>query len=479
MSNISQSNTETPVETIADQKESYANHALAGLGTLLDMKVDLSPEEISNTVTANFSKKQTAENLFDAEVAVLTADNVPETDESGTTITAGDSDELASEEFSMEESKGDHSASTNAGHFTDHVYEPSENTYLTTVIPDNPVLSAVFKSQGGSEETNTSAEVASLQHKQEPINKQNKPAGGVDNSGSTKSENKQKPTRGENRISTPVDELGFMVPTEKANKKGKKQKQKEAAKPNENKTKPAANVNQFSAEPKTPVEKRQVNLDKLVKNGVGSLVDHSKPKTRVAELLSRATSTFKNSVPKVHVNKETGIDGVDFINTASNSDTELGRALDINHHIRFQWQDLGWFSSVGAIWFYIISETREESYRNLHGVACRNIRDKIVPRRLDGFRLMIADATWSKISSNKNFAAALVKNKLPYVCFYKKNNGTEVVDSTIAFWYMPVLEEIARTLKAIDETGDTTLVPNFDFVEKLYDPKVRKTKAGE
>ena len=244
-------------------------------------------------------------------------------------------------------------------------------------------------------------------------------------------------------------------------------------------------ANQFSAVPNTPVVAKTNTLQDLVKNGIGSQAVKAKSglthSTKAMALLSKAMGSFKNTVVKPPVDKVNGIDGVDYINTASAGDTPLGRALDINYHIRFQYQNTGWFASVGAVWFFILSDIRDESLRNLYGVSCRNIRDRINARHVEGFRTIIADATWAKINSNKHFAAAIVKNELPYACFYTKYiseaNGKQtkqVVDTSIAYWYVAVIEEISRTLKESAKTGDNTLVPDFGFVENLYDNTYRK-----
>ena len=243
--------------------------------------------------------------------------------------------------------------------------------------------------------------------------------------------------------------------------------------------------NQFSAVPAKSVVAKTNSLEDLVKNGIGSQVVKSKSgyahSPKATSLLLKAMSGFKNTTAKQTIDKEHGIDGVDFINTASSGDTPLGRALDINYHIRFQYQSTGWFASVGAVWFYLLADTQDESLRNLYGVSCRNIRERITPRHVEGFRTIIADATWAKINSNKHFVAAIVKNELPYVCFYAKNisdkqgkQTTQVVDSSIAYWYVAVIEEIARTLKESAKTGNTELIPDFSFIENLYENAYRK-----
>lgn len=243
--------------------------------------------------------------------------------------------------------------------------------------------------------------------------------------------------------------------------------------------------NQFSAVPAKSVVAKTNSLEDLVKNGIGSQVVKSKSgyahSPKATSLLLKAMGSFKNTTAKQTIDKENGIDGVDFINTASSGDTPLGRALDINYHIRFQYQSTGWFASVGAVWFYLLADTQDESLRNLYGVSCRNIRERITPRHVEGFRTIIADATWAKINSNKHFVAAIVKNELPYVCFYAKNisdkqgkQTTQVVDSSIAYWYVAVIEEIARTLKESAKTGNTELIPDFSFIENLYENAYRK-----
>ena len=228
----------------------------------------------------------------------------------------------------------------------------------------------------------------------------------------------------------------------------------------------------------------QRTIEKLVKEGIGS---RAKPQRnqkqrrevvpaevtpppvvhyseRGKELLANALSDFRGS----------GKDGVDFINTSSIAETKLGKLLDINAHTCFHFLDAGEFHSVGAFWYFIASEYPNDSVRGLYGSACRNARYNLVSRKVEGFNSLIAEATWAKVCSNPELRSYMLGNDLPYRCFFIQEGNQYPVRSNLEEWYMPILEEIASTLKKIKATENELLVPNFSFLDR-YDPRNRYT----
>lgn len=165
--------------------------------------------------------------------------------------------------------------------------------------------------------------------------------------------------------------------------------------------------------------------------------------------------------------KQEDLDGVHHINTSATATTDLGRALQMNAHIPFNHPDLGPFTSVGGLWFFVgMEEPRDDVFRTLSGGACRARGEKVRMRDVPGFRSIIADATWIKINSNKALAKAMAENTLPYQCYYTVGEMNMRQATGLAGWYMPVLEEIGRCLREIYIEGKTDTVPDFEFLER-------------
>ena len=214
-------------------------------------------------------------------------------------------------------------------------------------------------------------------------------------------------------------------------------------------------------------------IERLVKEGIGArakpqrqqkqrrevvplpVVNHTE---RGRQLLATAMDGFR----------ENGTDGVDFINTSGIASTKLGQLLDINSHVPFPMAEAGVFASVGAFWYYIASEAPDESVRNLYGAGCRNARNRLTSRKVEGFNRLIAEATWAKVSSNQELRNYMVSNDLKYNCFFLQQGTDLPIRSNLEEWYMPILEEIGFTLKQIKKTGDETRTPDFSFLDHGY-----------
>ena len=159
------------------------------------------------------------------------------------------------------------------------------------------------------------------------------------------------------------------------------------------------------------------------------------------------------------------VDGEDHINTSSSAATRLGQALEINAHIPFHHPDLGPFKSVGGLWYFVGGETQNEAFRALFGKACRMQGKNTKMRDVQGFKTIIAEATWITVRSEPAFEKAMAESTLPFRCYYLQGELNLPVASLTEDWYMPILEEIRRTLQAIGQTGDASLFPDFSFLE--------------
>lgn len=212
-------------------------------------------------------------------------------------------------------------------------------------------------------------------------------------------------------------------------------------------------------------------LSQLVREGVGS---KAKKKAPLRQVVRSTEAAAHYLAAAIHDFQQPGEDGMDFINTSAIAETRLGKFLDINARVPFAYQNIGEFASVGAFWYFISAETPDDSLRSLHGTAARNARNRVKSRAVDGFRTLIADATWAKINSDPGLVMAMVENDLRFMCFYKQDNSPLIAQSPVSSWYMPVLEEIANTLREIAGTGNTDLVPDFSFLDAPRQPRGRR-----
>jgi hypothetical protein len=186
----------------------------------------------------------------------------------------------------------------------------------------------------------------------------------------------------------------------------------------------------------------------------------------------KAQSYLRDAMQRNRVEE---IDGVTHINTSASAVTMLGKALEINARIPFNHPDLGPFASVGGLWYFVASDgTPDESFRTLHGRPVRIHAAKVKMREVKGFKVIIANATWIKIRSDETLAKDMAANELPYRCYYHVGEMAFPQSTVIAEWYMPVLEEIGRTLKSIYVHGQVDAFPNFEFLEPQRRPESRR-----
>lgn len=174
-----------------------------------------------------------------------------------------------------------------------------------------------------------------------------------------------------------------------------------------------------------------------------------------------------------------GIDGEDHINTTIHARTKLGHHLHINALAPFRHPDLGSFKSLGGLWYFVSGGCQDQAFRNLHGNVCR-IRGQEIPfREIEGFKYIIAEATWMKILQNQMLFDAMVENELPYKCYTLVGEMKTHQTSAIAEWYLPILEEISKAAKARAQ-GQNEAFPNFEFLEEIEQRErhMRSTKPA-
>jgi hypothetical protein len=193
----------------------------------------------------------------------------------------------------------------------------------------------------------------------------------------------------------------------------------------------------------------------------------------------KALEVVKAFISTTRDSMDPATDGVEHINIAGSARTELGKKLDLNASLAFNYGELGNFNSIGAVWCYLSADPnkREESLRNLSGTRARQIAYKHGRPNLPGFDLVIADATWWKITSHPELVEQIVGNDLPYKLYHPQEDGQGLpVVTNLSRWYVQVINEIARTLKKIKATGNMELVPNFSFLAPSSRPDDRYSR---
>ena len=191
-----------------------------------------------------------------------------------------------------------------------------------------------------------------------------------------------------------------------------------------------------------------------------------------------------------------GVDGVDHINIHNNAATELGKFLDMNSYSPFVHPDAGNFQSVGGLWHYIQTRPVMEEFRILSGARVRAQAKKMkedaktnpnAPRHVSikGFRTIIADAMWHKVTQNANAVRMMAESNLPFEHYFSQGDlGIRQYPSE-GYWICAAYEEIRRVIKHRLATGNTDAQPDFSAIENLVDtrnmsaprPQVRRESA--
>lgn len=161
-----------------------------------------------------------------------------------------------------------------------------------------------------------------------------------------------------------------------------------------------------------------------------------------------------------------GKDGDDHINTSSAAKTGLGRMLQINAHMPFNHPDLGSFKSLGGLWYYVSSGCEDETFRALSGYACHVRGQTIGFREIEGFKHIIAEAAWMKASQNPELFDMLASKARPFKHYVLVGEMRVHQTSSVANWYVPILEEIARVARLHTE-GQVNAFPDFSFLDRI------------
>jgi hypothetical protein len=177
-------------------------------------------------------------------------------------------------------------------------------------------------------------------------------------------------------------------------------------------------------------------------------------------------------------------DGVDHINMTASGKTELGKFMDVNTLAVFSFAHLGEFSSVGAVWCFLytpelVRNERADEIRNRHGSRARGAAAEAARQYYppNGFRVMIAEATWAKVLAHPKYAKQLAELDLPIRMY--QIGGEEGPDQMVPLkhspWYIDAISEIQAVLHAREKNGDPDLMPNFDFLETTVYKNVSDT----
>lgn len=197
------------------------------------------------------------------------------------------------------------------------------------------------------------------------------------------------------------------------------------------------------------------------------------PDTKIAMLLQNLV-TKEHRVPR---------DGEDYINTnATFSRSGVAARLDVTYRSNFPYFEYGIFASVMALQIYFTSTTPQHHLRDVSGQRARDVLRQIPRRQMKGMTQVIADATWWRVQVDQELMDFMVQNELPYNDIYYRRDAHDSqlkipTEGSTAYWYMPILEEIARVLKiraaAAPGSPEAETKPNFDFLARreYHDPQ--------
>jgi hypothetical protein len=177
-----------------------------------------------------------------------------------------------------------------------------------------------------------------------------------------------------------------------------------------------------------------------------------------------------------------GVDGVHHINAHRQGKTELGVLLDMDAHTPFDHPEAGSFESAGGFWHYVRTRPLLEDYRELYGNKLLSkvsvVRDisRIKPGtyqqiNVKGFRTIIADALWHKVTQNSNILELMTNSTLPFEQYYLMGELSIRKYPKEGYWISAAFEEIRRATRERLSTGDTNIQPNFSKIETMTDPR--------
>lgn len=180
-----------------------------------------------------------------------------------------------------------------------------------------------------------------------------------------------------------------------------------------------------------------------------------------------------------------GVDAVDHINIHNDAKTKLGRFLDMNSNTPFVHPELGTFHSVGGLWHYIQTYPLVEEYRILTGAQLRRkvatLRDEArfngdnpnVPhqKKIKGFRTIVADALWYKVTQNEEIVTLMSESVLPFEHYFTQGELDIRQYPSEGYWIVAAYEEIRRVIKLRLQTNDASVQPDFTKIEMMPNPR--------
>lgn len=159
-----------------------------------------------------------------------------------------------------------------------------------------------------------------------------------------------------------------------------------------------------------------------------------------------------------------GADGVNHINIAEDSVTELGRCLAHSTVLKFSHKKFGHFSNIESFWHYIRSEEHDDRIRNMTGKALKEFAKMLHTRRVVNFIAIILDANWQKVNQYPELKEALKETTLPFECYnhYKRQDGVKI-RPTYSYWLIPGFEEIRKALQENRQPNFSEFLDNPDI----------------
>lgn len=199
-------------------------------------------------------------------------------------------------------------------------------------------------------------------------------------------------------------------------------------------------------QPKPPVVKEPIDLSRLLEWDGHADLSMYRSTQKPALLSSPVAKNYLKSVLHNLITPDT--DGHDHINISYMGMTRFGKMLEVNALAPFIHPQIGKFNSLGSLWYYILGD-QDDRFRSMHGTSLRNAARNIEkrPEDIEGFRIIIADATWLKVIQSEEMVGYMTRDKpLPFRSYYI-NRDTEMVEFTpFDRWYVDVLTVIRNTL---------------------------------
>lgn len=235
-----------------------------------------------------------------------------------------------------------------------------------------------------------------------------------------------------------------------------------------------------------PAKRKSARVEAASIEKLNSLAEHygkkpAKGRAALFELPSDrpASQLLKNLFDST---SSEGVDGSDHINIHNNAATELGRFLDMNTYSPFVHPDAGCFHSVGGLWHYIQTRPLMEEFRILSGARVRAQAKKMkedarndsnAPRHtpIKGFRTIIADALWYKVTQNANAVRLMAESTLPFEHYFCQGDLAIRQYPSEGYWIVAAYEEIRRVIKHRLATGESDAQPDFSAIETLVDAR--------